>query len=177
MRDGRNVRRACYVNIGQAFLGVFRAWQGGAYPRHNRRRHRWLFVRRKIRLGAYGDPAAVPFRVWAPLIELVDSWTAYSHAWRTCDPSFRQIVMASVGSPADASAAHAQGWRTFRTAPRGALPMASEVGCPAAEENGKRTTCDACCLCKWASVRAKSVRIWAHGSPPVMANYAKRFGR
>lgn len=35
-----------------------------------------------VRLGAYGDPAAVPTRVWAELLRYVKQWTGYTHQWK-----------------------------------------------------------------------------------------------
>ena len=35
-----------------------------------------------VRIGSYGDPAAVPTRVWAELLRYVTHWTGYSHFWK-----------------------------------------------------------------------------------------------
>jgi hypothetical protein len=54
---------ACYVNIGQAPLAIYRAYKRGSYTLFDPALHGDLLTNRKIRLGAYGDPAAVPFEV------------------------------------------------------------------------------------------------------------------
>ena len=54
---------ACYVNIGQAPNAVYKGYKRGIYPVFSFDDHAQYFSHRKIRLGAYGDPAAVPFGV------------------------------------------------------------------------------------------------------------------
>jgi hypothetical protein len=41
----------------------------------------------------------------------------------------------------------------------------AEFRCPASDEMGHRTTCDACALCRGTSSPARSVAIVAHGKP------------
>lgn len=74
----------------------------------------YLADARMFRLGAYGDPAAIPLPVLRVILVKVRAWTSYTHAWRTCPPGYRDICMASVESHRDAVLAHAAGWRTFR---------------------------------------------------------------
>jgi hypothetical protein len=52
----------CYVLLHQAPLQVWRAYHAGCYPPFHKR-HEHLFLGREVRIGAYGDPAAVPTRV------------------------------------------------------------------------------------------------------------------
>jgi len=35
-----------------------------------------------VRIGSYGDPAAVPTRVWAELVRYQKHWTGYTHMWK-----------------------------------------------------------------------------------------------
>lgn len=115
---------------------------------------------RPLRLGAYGDPAAVPYDWWRPLVDRASMWTGYTHAWRTCDQRFRLITMASVETLADAQLARERGWRTFRTRPTGGVLAQNEIVCPA-ETRG--VTCAACKLCKGGAL-GKSIAIDAHGA-------------
>ena len=56
--DGRfGVERTCYVNEGQAPLGIWKAWKAGRYPAL---RSLEVFTGRKVRFGAYGDPTHLP---------------------------------------------------------------------------------------------------------------------
>jgi hypothetical protein len=116
---------------------------------------------RAVRVGAYGDPAAVPFEVWSRLLAHSRAWTGYTHAWRTCDPRFRTLLMASADSHPDAIAAELAGWRYFRIRRRGAFALRSEVVC-ANETRG--VTCEKCRLCSGAARSgARSIVITVHG--------------
>lgn len=120
-----------------------------------------LLAGRSVRLGAYGDPAAVPFMVWARLLAHVRAWTGYTHAWRTCDSRFRLYLMASVESPAEAIEAGLAGWRTFRIRPDAGGELGrGEVVCPF-ESRG--VTCERCRLCAGTGRPARSIVITAHG--------------
>ena len=90
-----------------------------------------------VRIGSYGDPAAVPTRVWAELLRHVTHWTGYTHMWRpkwcgdcaegrtvsdcrNCwkpDLELRRYCMASVDTPEEREEAQALGWRTFFVVP------------------------------------------------------------
>jgi hypothetical protein len=56
-------KRTCYVNVSQAPSAVYRTYKAGKYPTFDATLHAGLFMGRKVRLGAYGDPAAAPFEV------------------------------------------------------------------------------------------------------------------
>jgi len=71
--------RTCYVVIGQGPTGVYKGLQAGQYPAHD---GRGLFAGRFVRLGTYGDPAAIPFEVWAGLLEGTTGHNGYTHQWR-----------------------------------------------------------------------------------------------
>jgi hypothetical protein len=77
--------RRCYVNLGQGVLIVFRAFERGVYPMADSPdARRSLGAGRFIRIGTYGDPAAVPDYVWDELIGHARNHTAYTHqiGWR-----------------------------------------------------------------------------------------------
>jgi hypothetical protein len=108
-----------------------------------------LLERRHVRIAAYGDPAAVPFRVWRNALRFAAGWTGYTHAWRTCDVRLQTIAMASVDSVAERLEASRAGWRTFRVRDGHTdAVQPDEVICPASDEAGHRTTCAACELCR-----------------------------
>jgi hypothetical protein len=113
-----------------------------------------------IRLGAWGDPAALPFETVAPLVG--NGHTGYTHQWRTCDPRFKTLLMASVDNDAEAVQAQSMGWRTFRVKTAGESLRDNEIACPASKESGKRTTCADCRLCAGTSKNAKNIAIVAH---------------
>jgi hypothetical protein len=72
--------------------------------------------------------------------------------------------MASADSESDQLLASACGWRTFRAKRASEPRRTSEIGCPAAKENGARTSCERCGLCAGnTSKSAKDIVINLHG--------------
>lgn len=167
---------ACYVTPFQAPLSVYKRYAAGGYdrPAWIRRVTRAL-ARDAIRLGAYGDPAAVPFHVWESLIgDGSKRWTGYTHAWRTCAEEYRGILMASCDSPAEAIEARAMGWRYFLVTvgevAGGALPDRT-IECPS---DARGLTCEECSACDGTRAGSReagavSIAIQVHGAR------AKRF--
>jgi hypothetical protein len=160
----------CYVDVQNAPRAVWSAFRAGAYEHYSPKDHAWLFRGQRLRMGAYGDPVAVPYSVWSPIVPLFDRHTGYTHSWRIGRFwRFRRWVMASVESERDALQAIERGWHTFRVRAAGARLMSREIGCPAAKENGELTTCHDCGLCGGTSKQAKNVSIVGHGSPSRLA--------
>lgn len=164
--------RTCYVNLGQGALSVYGAFTRGRYPMADNLAA--LGRGRIVRLGTYGDPAAVPVEIWRELVRDAVAFTGYTHRWRDCE-SLRGLCMASVDNEAEAREAAAMGWRYFRVAmPNHAPRTGTERACPASKEAGKLTTCAECRACNGtATGRRASIVIQAHGSAPVMANIRK----
>lgn len=152
--------RTCYVNVAWAPSGVWRSYRQRLYPRT------WPSIVPPLRIGAYGDPAVVPFQMWEALLDRVTprAWTGYTHLWRTCDPAYQRILMASVDSPAEAREAQAAGWRTFRVRTENQPVGPGEITCPASDEAGHRVTCLQCRLCMGRAKPAKSIAILVHGT-------------
>lgn len=153
--------RTCYVNLGQGVLTTWRAYHRGVYPDAQRARFRAAIgAGRVVRIGTYGDPAAVPDHVWTDLLRDAASWTAYTHSsgWRP------DLAMQSADTYTQAQAAWQRGQRTFRVV-QGVdeIDSKNEVLCPASKEAGKRTTCAACKLCGGTTTKSrKSIAIPMH---------------
>jgi hypothetical protein len=118
-----------------------------------------------LRIGSYGDPAAVPVNVWNALIALINpaTRTGYTHQWRT-NPQLRGLCMASVDSHAEGEQARALGWRTFRVTDPNVLDLQKgEIECVADSHN---VQCADCGLCDGsrAGDKRKSIAIRAHGN-------------
>lgn len=162
--DGRNQGRTCYVLPFQAPRSVWSAHTRGRYPTISLAEASALVADRPVRLGAYGDPAAVPTEVSALLTQASARHTGYTHQFRTAE-SLRPFVMASVDTLDEARAARLAGWRYFRVSPDAHL-IPGEMLCPASKEAGQKTTCDKCGLCNGArpNDRRKNVVILAHGA-------------
>lgn len=152
----------CYVNVGFAPAGIWKGYRRGIYPRRD---PRGLAAGRAVRLGAYGDPGAVPVEVWRELVVGATGWTGYTHQWRQV-PALAPMCMASVDTPAEAVEAAALGFRTFRIRTPEAPLRAREFVCPASAEAGHRLKCESCLACNGAprGNRPASPVIIAHGT-------------
>lgn len=113
-----------------------------------------------VRLGAYGDPAAVPYEVWEPIIAASAGHTGYTHQWRTCDQRFANICQASCDTPEDMKLATARGWRTYTVMPVDTERVPGAVPCPS-----PRIKCESCLKCSGTALGRKgNVWIAAHGT-------------
>ena len=152
--------RRCYVNLGQGVLIVFRSFERGVYPMaDNPEARQSLGAGRFIRIGTYGDPAAVPDHVWDELLGHARNHTAYTHqsGWRP------DIAMQSADSYQQAQAHWKAGRRTFRVVwDILAVDYSKEAICPASKEAGRRVQCTACKLCSGNTTKAKSIAIVEH---------------
>lgn len=155
--------RTCYVNLLFAPNGVYKAYKNGSYPTaQGHDSIRAIGLLRGVRLGSYGDPAAVPSYVWESLTSGAEFVTAYTH--NPINP-MPQTIMTSADNATQAQAAWDKGERTFRVVSDLAqIIKGKEVLCPASDEAGNRATCAACKLCGGNSIKAKSVAIVAHGT-------------
>lgn len=156
-------RRSCYVLLFQGPLNVYRQYERGVY-RHADPQE--LGLGQRIRLGTYGDPAAVPGSVWERLLASAKGWTGYTHQMGHATAAFKPwMTMVSADNLPTAQHAWSKGYRTFRIVSHTSeLIKGKEVLCPASEEAGKKTTCMNCMLCGGSQQAARSVAIVAHGA-------------
>lgn len=153
---------ACYVRVYQAPLSVWRGWKRGIYRDATTGDH-GIGAGRRVRLGSYGDPAAVPVEVWQRLLAGSTGHTGYTHQWKTAE-DLKPYAMASVDTPAEAAEATAQGWKYFRVT-RESARLLGEARCPASAESGHKRTCETCPLqCAGTSGARSSIVIMAHGA-------------
>lgn len=170
----RGLGGSCYVNLGQGPRSVMASVLRGIYPEGLQEAAQEARGR-MVRLGTYGDPAALPVHVWEALLEHASGHTGYTHQWRTLSGingvRLMGLVMASADSPADRVEAKARGYRTFRVMPSNHAPMPGEFTCPASAEAGKRKTCAECGACNGGVNMARKADpvIVVHGA------LAKRF--
>ena len=147
--------RKCYVNLGQGVLIVWKAYKRGVYQIGDATE---MGRGRFVRVGTYGDPAAVPSHVWDNLLSECETWTAYTHQkpWRP------DIAMQSADSILEAVEHWKNARRTFRVIKNVLdIDKTNEILCPASKEMGRIVQCTACKLCKGSS-RAKSIAIVEH---------------
>jgi hypothetical protein len=155
--------RTCYVTLAHGPRVVWATLFNGDYPDAMSEATRADIGRaREVRLGTYGDPAAVPIHVWLELLADAAGHTGYSHQWRSPKfAAFRGLVMASCDNEKDRAAARADGWGTFTVAPIGQTVHGAEL-CGASEAGGYVTTCQDCQLCDGRA--AADIWIPAHGT-------------
>ena len=140
----QSIGGACYVNVGQAPAAVYRSYVKGIYPQFNLSDHRHLFAGRKVRLGAYGDPAAAPFDVMEQVAKLCVSHTGYTH--QVAHKGFDAIKYQNLG------------YKTFRVAMAGDSLADDELECLADSEG---LQCIDCGLCDGSK---RNIAITVHGS-------------
>lgn len=176
--NGKNEKRSCYVTIFQAPRNIFQTAKRGKYDRVKGDAARELLAGRNVRLGAYGDPAAIPFHVWNRILADAARGTGYTHQWKACDARFARYCMASADNAQEAQEAQARGYRTFRVGTRAeSIVQGAEFLCPASKEAGQKTNCAACLACGGtSSPNRASVFIPAHGAAGKVNAFENREG-
>lgn len=167
---GRN--RVCYVQTWRNPASVWKAYKNGRYVDATLLSYTdlaALFAGAYVRLGAYGDPAMLPYDVVAAIVAQAAGWTGYTHQWPWCDPSFADFLMASVETQADRHTARAKGYRCFFVVPEVADPgsVPGTMWC-AKDRPTNRLQCIDCLACsgtrRGTVPSAVDVVIGAHGS-------------
>ena len=141
----RGTGGSCYVDILKGPYQVFKGVQRGIYP-YNPVEANNAIQGRMVRLGSYGDPAAVPRHVWDSLLKGTIGHTGYTHQWQTAN-NIADLVMASADSEKDRVLAKKKGYRTFRVRLENEPVLQGEFVCPASEEANKVRTCATCKAC------------------------------
>ena len=154
---------ACYVTVFQAPLSIWKAYKRGTYSTDKVEFTRRI-AHKRVRIGAYGDPAAVPVAVWQDIVDNCDGHTGYTHQSNhvNFNAALLDIVMQSIDTEEQARATKA---RYFRVKLPDAPALPREVEC-LSDSIGK--SCADCLLCD-GGIKGKSVYINVHG------NKSKRF--
>ena len=171
--------RSCYVNLLFSPNNIYKCFKRGKYKYLDNNETRNLGKNRLVRVGSYGDGAAIPIDIWKNFLAESLGHTGYTHQLINSKlqinqqfAGFADFCMISADSIEQAQIAWGHGWRTFRVINdiQELEYSNNEVHCPASKEyseitgNPKRT-CDKFQLCKGsANTKAKSVAIVAHGS-------------
>ena len=141
--------RGCYVS-GRALWSVWRSYQAGNYS--DRRHAEWYFKRERpptVRIGAYGDPVAVPIEVWEWLSGLPGETNiiGYTQEWKLPRADgYQRFCMASTKSRAESRKAELMGWRYFRvTVPGDEVLLERQIMCPHTTDD--ENICKGCRLC------------------------------
>jgi len=155
---------SCYVILHHGPVGIFHGYHNDSYEYLNDENIKYLF-NRNIRLGAYGDPTAVPIEVWDRITNMANSVIGYTHQWK--NPKFaeyKKYCMASVDYDKEFTQAQKLHWKTFRVRMDDETLYDNEFICPASKENGKKSNCSKCKACSGiSSTVKKNPCIIAHG--------------
>lgn len=160
-------KRLCYVN--PAVLGqIYRSYLNGKYPiiKIDADSEIW-FDFKPLRIGAYGDPAAIPIEVWQNWLDLLKplkiGWTGYTRRWMYPEnQGFKEFLMASTFNLAERDLARSLGWRTYHVLPQNAILPSGLTICPGSKEGGYAKTCRECLLCR-GTATGKDIVTYAHG--------------
>jgi hypothetical protein len=160
-----NLGGACYVQLFQAPQSIFHAAAAGRYLEYpalkpaQLRRFNLAFKKLPVRLGAYGDPAAIPEKGWLPIMTRAKRNTGYTHQWMNSAAQWlRPWCMASVETIEEKELAASLGWRTFRTG-ADEKPGRDEIRC--LNQLEEYIQCDECMVCNG---QQKNVYGLVHGT-------------
>lgn len=163
---GNGGQGTCYVRVDTGVLQVFRAFKRGKYPVISSRESNAQVAVEHVRIGTYGDPCAVPERVWTDFLAMVSGCTGYTHGWKSDKAQWlKGYCMASCDTAEENTVALARGWRTFYVLPKGSEVKPTGLYlCPASEEAGRKLTCTECMACDGTRTKRKaSIYIPVHG--------------
>ncbi len=152
------VDRSCYVNVGQAPAAVWKSYKRGIYGKLSDLNPSDI-EHRKIRWGAYGDPAMISPSLVALLNEHAAGHTGYTHQWTQPWAQWcKGVFQASCDSFAQYLDASAHGWKTFAVVAKGKQSFSGKL-CPATADNSQ-AQCITCSLCDGAKT---DIFVEAHG--------------
>ena len=171
-RGDTHKTRSCYVTLGHGPASVWRSYINGGY-KHANSRDILRFSGEFIRLGSYGDPAAVPIGVWRNLIKIGGSGhSGYTHNAQY-QPEITTLCMVSSDSEREALSAQAAGFKTFRVKLEIDPLLPGEKTCPGSIEAGHASNCNRCKQCTGSSAK-RNFAVNVHGLEYLKINFTKR---
>ena len=146
----------CYVNVGRAPAQIYRAWRAGRYPELDVS----AFDGKQIRLGAYGDPAAIPAHLIDTISRRAKSIVGYSHSLpvlhHTQAKQLSRWLMCSTHDEASRIWAESRGYRVFHVSPE------KPSGFLTCLNSSHGLQCDKCGACN--GNKGRSIWIAPHGT-------------
>ena len=174
LRGSNGSGRACYVPVHWYPRTIWSAYKrGNVYTSLHVLTEADIdpFEDRIVRIGSYGDPAAVPQQIWHDILGNARSVLGYTQRWRPtslrnldCTPDLQMLTMASVLSRTERLQAKALGFRTYRVLFDGDVPDDGEIICPYVTHE---VQCEKCRLCdgkRDRHDRRKDIAIPVHGA-------------
>lgn len=123
----------------------------------------------RVRVGAAGDPASVPFYVWDMLLRFADDWTGYTHAWKYCDARLKQFFVASCDSVEEVYLAKSRAWSVFYVKDAGDADIEGSITC--LSQNSVQ--CVQCLKCKGGGTKTHIITETLHGASNTLS-YARK---
>jgi hypothetical protein len=174
-QDTINIERPCYVIVSQAPTIIYKAYQRGLYREATPEQAAQHVRGRALRIGAYGDSAALPLGVVEPLADAADTVTNYTHSGcydMTRAKQLAQFTMLSADNLEQAERYRKSGARTFRVSSDWELVNGvrrvndisdGESQCP--KTISKKVSCIDCGLCDGLNRGIKnSIAAPSHGN-------------
>ncbi len=130
----------------------------------------------RVRVGAAGDPAAVPFSFWNTLLSSCENHTGYTHQWNKDEfSSLSSLFVASTDSKEETKEANKRGWSTFEVIDN-EEPSENSILCLATDEtkskDGLPFSCASCMLCNGKG-KEKNIYVQLHGATNTVAKARK----
>lgn len=166
---------ACYVVLFMGPNKVYNAWVRTGRRDDDTLDFLELAADKKIRFGAYGDPAHIPAWLATEIMAAAKGWTAYTHAWRNpvVAATWKGKAMASCDTATQLRVAEQNGWAGFVVTPG---KLAKVTTCL---NESKGTQCIDCMKCNGTrgsvSILPHGARASSHPSMPKQA--PKKKGR
>lgn len=184
----QSIGGACYVNVGQAPLSVWKSWRKGLYVDISGSLNSEFSVsdalsvllrHKKVRFGAYGDPAAAPTYIWSVLAKYARGYTGYTHQLnhKSFDHALLEFCMISIDTLPQVKKLDAiretnfnlLKSRTFRVITKDAPLIHNEILCPSSEG----MECRDCLLCDGAGEQPNiAIEVHGRGSNKHNAKYS-----
>ena len=130
----------------------------------------------RVRVGAAGDPAAIPFTFWNSLLSGCEKFTGYTHQWNKDEfTSLSSLFVASTDSKEETRQANDKGWSTFEVIDN-EEPSPSSILCLATDttkqKNGLPFTCSSCMGCNGKG-KQKNWYVQLHGATNTLSKARK----
>ena len=151
----------CYVKVFQAPNQVWKTYKAGRYEDVPFHQISSKVFGGAIRLGAYGDPAALPVELLLLIVKGYRKYTGYTHQWKRF-PTVGKLCMASTDNLSEYLEAKSLGMRSFRVTESYDTLQNGEIICPSDKVG---LTCIECGLCDGNNkAKAKDIVIQVHGA-------------
>lgn len=159
----KHIGTSCYVRVEQAPTMIYKAYLRGSYPKLTEQETIDMFEQQHVRMGTYGDPAAINGHQWRIWLQKAKGNTGYTHQWRTTD--IKDLCMASTDTNEEYYEAKSLGWRCFNVMNKNQQqPEGKSFICPASEAMGKKVQCHDCMACNGTQNGATAdIMIEVHG--------------